>query len=253
MLFVATIIAFFATLNRMALAAQKHPTQRTLDQALEAATRVVVLPGGFATAGPPQPLLDCSDPQAFDALRKTLAIVESPDSFWCACPGGPDLALYAGDKRLSTITLHHGKAIVLHGWDSQAWLRDNVKVLDWLADHGVPEPRREFQEDERRGAENLRAEEAWRAAIPPPLRRDADQWMNVGAPDAKEVANAEKLLTAAYRDKRQMILALFEWFGSSGGRWSGFPSYESFPEFLLLRQPIDALIDAASHDQLTKP
>ena len=52
-------------------------------------------------------------------------------------------------------------------------------------------------------------------------------------------------LSRQYPDEQTRILALYAWFGSGEGPWSGFPGYEIVAEELLLEFQTEALIKAA--------
>jgi hypothetical protein len=52
-------------------------------------------------------------------------------------------------------------------------------------------------------------------------------------------------------DPRQRILALFAWYGSGAGPWSGFPAYEVVPQDLLMGYPTVELVAAAQSPGLT--
>ena len=51
---------------------------------------------------------------------------------------------------------------------------------------------------------------------------------------------------------RKRALALYAWFGSGEGPWSGFPSYEEVAEELLFDIPTAELVAAAQADDLTE-
>jgi tetratricopeptide (TPR) repeat protein len=83
-------------------------------------------------------ILDTTDVEALAAFRKTLQIVEDPQTFsHCACLGGPTLELYAGQELLATIGLQHGHAIRWNQWKHDARLRDGQALYDWLTRFGV--------------------------------------------------------------------------------------------------------------------
>lgn len=95
------------------------------------------------------------------------------------------------------------------------------------------------------------AEARWREAMPKsiqPLWGDAMR-MEVN-PD---VAPLRAALAQEIPDARQRILALFAWYGSGEGPWSGFPSYEEVADRLLLEYPTPDLIAAAETETLTEP
>lgn len=72
---------------------------------------------------------------------------------------------------------------------------------------------------------------------------------NVLSPEVQPLRSA---LAGQFPDTRARILALYAWFGSGSGPWSGFPSYESVAERLLLDFPTDKLIATASGTRLSE-
>jgi hypothetical protein len=60
-------------------------------------------------------------------------------------------------------------------------------------------------------------------------------------------------LTRQFPDAGQEVRALFAWFGSGVGPWSGFPVYENVPAYLLLRHTPRELISALEATPLTDP
>ena len=57
-------------------------------------------------------------------------------------------------------------------------------------------------------------------------------------------------LAKQFPDTRERILVLLKWFGSGEGPWSGFPSYESVPEELLLKYSTADVIAAIESKSL---
>lgn len=60
-----------------------------------------------------------------------------------------------------------------------------------------------------------------------------------------------KVLQASIPKKEDQILALLQWFGSGAGPWSGFPSYESAAEELLMEYQIGEVVSAVKGQKLT--
>jgi hypothetical protein len=85
------------------------------------------------------------------------------------------------------------------------------------------------------------AESRWLAAMPSALKPFRPQELRGNKP------NLEPLNAALFKELPQeqpRILALYAWFGSGKGPWSGFPSYETVAEELLLEYQTEALIEA---------
>jgi hypothetical protein len=55
--------------------------------------------------------------------------------------------------------------------------------------------------------------------------------------ETKDLAPVQESLAAAYPEPRARVLALFRWFGSGAGPWTGFPVYEQLAEQILLQLP----------------
>jgi tetratricopeptide (TPR) repeat protein len=83
-------------------------------------------------------VIDRGDAGALAALRKSLRIVEDPQTFsHCGCLGGPTLELFAGEQLAATIGLQHGHAIRWSKWKHDARLRDGKLLSAWLTDNGL--------------------------------------------------------------------------------------------------------------------
>lgn len=227
------------------------PTQASLDRALERATRarISVVPelGG-------QELLVVDEPAAVRELARLLKIVPPAAPFHCMCPGDQLVELSIPWRRDVAVTLHHGRSIRWQRWGSDALLADGEALLRWLADHGVPAPLQAWQDDRRRADQDRLAWQAWRGAAPPALAAfvDSPELASIGNPEypPRQLLLALMALRAACPDERAAILALLDWYGSSGGPWSGFPSYQAVPEAMLLRHPTGALVEALGVEPL---
>lgn len=185
--------------------------------------------------------LDTGEPAALGALRDRLAIVEDPDTFGrCMCMGGPALELWDDSGVVAKITLHHGRSIRWDAWRWDATLRDGEALCRWLSERGVPEPLGEFVEADRLEAKATRDLERWRAAMPACLAPHEEAMLAFDV----DLAPLATELVRALPGSVERIRALFAWFGRGAGPWSGFPSYESVPESLLLEYPTGELIEA---------
>jgi hypothetical protein len=227
------------------------PSQATLGAMLGNVTLVRVIDGGMVGDKPmgTAVLLEVSDPSSIASLRDTLAIIEDPDTFGhCMCLGNPTLQLYAGQDVVATIGMHHGVAVRWSAWKHDAHLRDGRGLREWLADRGVLGPRKEYEDAERRAAESVRFASAWVDGMPPCLR---PYWENMQGFEV-DLAPMRQALQDAYATQAERILALFAWFGSGAGPWSGYPMYEGVTEDLLFDYPTSALVSALSTRTLTQ-
>ena len=87
------------------------------------------------------------------------------------------------------------------------------------------------------------AQSRWLAATPSALKPLWPQVLKEGLRPNLDPLRAA--LSEEFPDERTRILALYAWFGSGEGPWSGFPSYEMVAEELLLDFQTEALIAAA--------
>jgi hypothetical protein len=256
------MIARFA--HRRRQLAATDPSQRSLDAMTHRVTRVRVLNGGVSggRAIGKEVLLDVTDPGSIATLRECLAIVEDSSTFGhCMCLGDYAMQLYAGRRRIAMIGLHHGRSIRWDAWRYDALLQDGRRLLTWLADRGATAPLEAYEEDQRRAEENRQAAIRWQQAMPACLHPYWDQMLAsagnmatfIPVPQGGEghqgQAEASSGLTpllgaleTEYPDPERRVLALFEWYGSGKGPWSGFPSYEGTAEALLLEFPTSQLV-----------
>lgn len=67
-----------------------------------------------------------------------------------------------------------------------------------------------------------------------------------------DIARMATALAKQYPNASQRILALYAWFGSGAGPWSGFPSYESVAEELLMKHSTEALLAPLDSPELSE-
>jgi hypothetical protein len=233
------------------------PTQATLDAAFDGVTRVRLVgpPGldgdvipGFVIR------LDVSDAAELAELARALRIVEADEFGHLMSPGLNHLELWAEDR--------HAHSFQLPDWDTIRWpsawkgdanLAEPRRFEDWLLRHGIPDARDCREENEKREAEWLQSTENWERAMPPSLRPLWPDRLGYGPGEMSpaDVDAAEALLRTAVPDPVARVRALYTWFGSGKGRWSGYPSYEGAAEQLLLAYPVEVLLaalDASTDD-----
>lgn len=224
-----------------------NPSQQALDQMLSSATRVRVFDGGMSDSRPlGANLLDVADPESLAALRDDLAIVEDPTTFGhCMCLGDLAMQFYAHNKLVATIGLHHGRSIRSNVWKHDAQLQNGKQLLTWLADRGVTAPLEAYEADQRRAQAYHEQADRWQAAVPSCLEPYTDQIMGSFPSSApSELQPLLEALRRTYPEPQILALELFSWFGSGAGPWTGFPSYETLPESLLLTFPASLLVEA---------
>lgn len=238
------------------------PTQAMLDEAFKGVTRVRLVGGRHEPCTVEidgdlyethqliidVELLDVTDPASLTELAAALRIVEADEFGHLLTIALHHLELWVGELHVHTIEL-------LYGWDTIRWpsvwkgdgpLAEPRRLANWLLRHGITDARDHREEDERHAAEWLRAEERWEQAMPPSLRPLWPDRLGDGPGDMSpaDVDAAEALLGPAVPDPIARVRALYEWFGSGKGPWSGYPSYEGAAEQLLLAYPIEVLLAA---------
>ncbi len=226
------------------------PSQATLDVVLGQVNRVRIIDGGTidGKAIGFTVLLDTSDPSSVAAFRACLAIVEDPRTFGhCMCFGDTAIEFYHEQELIATLGLHHGHLIRWNAWKHDAQLRDGQALLNWLAEHGVTGPLVAYQAQQRQAEDAQQAAKRWYDAMPACLQPYWPQ-MHTFAVDLEPLQQA---LDAAYADRAACARALFAWFGSGLGPWSGCPMYEQVAEKLLLGFPTAALVDSLIQQPLT--
>lgn len=226
------------------------PSQQTLDAMLSQVSRIRVLDEGMSAgkALGSTVLLDSSDSESIAALRTCLTISEDPATFGhCMCLGDNAIECYADQELLATIGLHHGISIRWDAWKDDAQLQDGQALLNWLADRGVAAPLQAYRAAQHRAIERQETAHPWLEAMPACLR---PYWPEMQGFDV-DVEVVRRALASAYPDRVACALALFAWFGSGAGPWSGFPMYEQVAEELLIGIPTEVLVVALAEHPLT--
>ena len=238
------------------------PTQATLDGAFEGVTRVRLVGGRHEPCTVEIDghqydahemvidvvLLDVTDPASLAELAAALQIVEADVFGHVMTIALHHLELWVGDQHVHTIEL-------LYGWDTIRWpsvwkgdgpLAEPRRLENWLLRHGIADARNCREENEQQAAEWRQSTENWERAMPPSLRPLWPDRLGDGHEEMSpaDVDDAETLLQAAVPDPVARVRALYEWFGSGKGAWSGYPSYEGAAEHLLLAYSIEVLLEA---------
>jgi hypothetical protein len=212
----------------------RAPTQADLDSVVGAATSVAV--GGVLSSD--EVLYETDDPSELASLRDALLIEGATGH--CMCLGTLAFTFSRDGEDLGRVTLHHGESLRWDPFFYNAPLVEPDPILDWLSGHGMPGARQDY-DDDRRGAEAAaEGAERWRAAMPPALE---SLWPSMLTPSLEwpEVAD---VMSREFPDPVERARILLEWFGQGRGLWSGYPSYESVPEWCLLQMPLDVLLEA---------
>ncbi len=166
------------------------------------------------------------------------------------CFGDPHIELFSGDRLLATLGYHHGFAIRWEAWKHDAWLKEPSRLLDWMTEHGVHGPRQEVERMQRQSEERQRHMERWLSSMPESLRPFWERMDQDRDPELhRELLEA---LRTALPTPEAQALALLGWFGSGAGPWSGYPSYETVANLLLLHYPTSLLASALTLESVTE-
>lgn len=222
-----------------------NPSQASLNKVLKQTSFVRVLEGGMQGGEPlgKEFLFQTSDEKTLDKLRDSLQIEEGGNGH-CMCHGEPTLELYSFyNERLAVIGLHHGESIRWDTWKDDAKLVDGRSILHWLADHGIDEPLKSWQEDQEQQDVVKQAWNRWITAMPECLKTlPKETWDKVFQDN--DVTPLTDALAEAYPELPERLLVLYEWFGHGAGPWDGFQAYELVAEHLLLQYSCEELIAA---------
>jgi hypothetical protein len=219
----------------------RMPTQADLDSVIGAATSVAVR--AVLSSGGVQ--YETDDPSELASLRDALRIEGAMGH--CMCPGTLAFIFRRDGEDLGTVTLHHGESLRWDPFFQNAPLVVHDPILDWLSARGFPGVRQQYDADRRREEADAEAAARWRAAMPSALE---SLWPSMCEPwlEWPEVAD---VMSREYPDPVERAQLLLEWFGHGEGPWSGYPSYESVPEWCLLEMPLDVLLEAARSEPQT--
>lgn len=219
-----------------------------LYQQLEGVDRLHIRSGGTCHRGPEseKTLLDLRDAEVVSKVLQNIQITPNDSGFHCMCCGDPTLEFYRGETLVVSLGFHHARSL---RWLEGKWKGDGLLtqesadfLVKWMDDQGVSGPRNERDEMEAIRIQSEQDWNRWVAAMPESLEPIwEDSIGSFGDVDTKPLSKA---LKKEYPNQTVRILALFKWNGSGAGPWSGFPSYESAAEELLLEYEAESLIEA---------
>ena len=213
---------------------------------IEQADKIVVSESPMKDA---KVLFSSTAPKDIAEFNDALTVLPPKGWFHCMCIGTPAVRLYRGDTELALVTNHHGRSIRCSLWTSDAMLKDPEKWLLWFDARKMAEPRKEVDDMAARAKQGEVSYARWLGAMPKSVRPLwARATRNETSPNVKPLRSA---IAKEFPDMRERVLTLFTWFGSGDGPWSGFPSYETAAEELLLDIPTADLIAAVETDNLT--
>ena len=210
-----------------------------LSKLIDRADRIVVK--GGPTIGSPI-LFESHQRRDLDELKASLKVRPPEDPIRCNCSGSPAIYLFSGDRQVGLITNQHGEMIRLDLWETDAPLADPSPFLDWFGKRGMAGPREEYARGRKIEETFGAAHRKWIEAMPSAIRPlweaalKSKRWFKDG--------ELREALARGIPDRDERIRAVFAWYGSGMGQWSGFPAYEMFAEELLLEYPTTELIAA---------
>ena len=220
-----------------------------LDNAIAKADRLVVLGDPFEG----QPLLyESTDRKEIDLLGQALKVEQPKRSFFCGCAGTESMIFYRGEKVLTRVSNHHGVSIRCNLWDSDATLVKPELMVRWFEDRGMFGPRQEVNENASTKEESKKSWARWVGAVPKGLENIWDRDLDfLGRPQS--LTPQTTALKEAIPNARERLQALYAWFGSGAGPWSGYPGYEVVAEQILLTYNTGELVEAAQSPGMTTP
>lgn len=230
------------------------PSEASLDRVFAGAARVRILNGGVSGSKPmgKKALLVIREVEIAE-LRECLRIGDT--GFHCMCSGSEAIEISDQEGVRAVLGLHHGQSIRwVPEWTSDAMLADGLRLMRWLSAHGVDGPLGEHEAAVERSNQSRRAFLAWKQAMPECLESISPELISSADPfgGASGVAKqALDVLRAASSSETAAILALVAWFGHGEGIWSGYPSYESVPEIILLEFSTASIVGALASRELT--
>jgi hypothetical protein len=194
-------------------------------------------------------LFESTDKKDLEDLWESLALELPSEWFHCMCDGTPAIYVYERGRERLELTNHHGLSIRCSLWDSNVRITDTEKWLSWFDERRISGPRQEVEAMRALRAQNNKDWERWLTAMPKAV---GAVWSSAlrefGEVDLDPLRSE---LERSMPDQGERVLALLEWFGSGSGPWSGFPSYETAAENLLLDFSTIDLISATQSRKLS--
>ncbi len=196
------------------------------------------------------PICDINDKKGIEKAGEHLAIQQEPGGH--ILDGGYTIFdFYTKQKETHRIEfLGAGSIRWKEKWKEDARLKDGKKFLDWLYDLGVEKPLNEYHEAIKREEIREKRYNDWLHAAPSSiltrLENDADFIFNY---DADELLKA---LRKEFTNDIDLVINLFELYGTGFTEWNGYPINENIPEAILLKFPIKFVQELSTKYELTK-
>jgi hypothetical protein len=190
-------------------------------------------------------LYSSSNQKDLSELKTAIAVEPPPDWFLCTCMPSTQIRFKRGNKEIGWVSIYEGDIIEFARWASHAHVKDKARWFQWLDTRNVTAPHEAARREEANQKAYEAAEERWKAAMPESLR---SLWpnlvQNMQPGQEIETRALDSALTQQFPEAPKRIRALFNWFGSGAGPWSGFPMYEEVAERILLEYRTSELLDA---------
>ncbi|HZI58777.1 MAG TPA: hypothetical protein VFF39_18485 [Verrucomicrobiae bacterium] len=206
----------------------------------------------------PDIIYSSADPKDIAELMRAISVAPPRGWFRCACIPPIEIDLSARGKSLGVITIQESLTIGFSRWSGDARLADEEKLLKWFDVRGITGPRRRVEAIHAREKADLAASERWLKGMPaglrPLWRKAADNrlwWIDVSGALSASVKLIKPALEQQYPDSGERTRALFSWFGSGAGPWSGYPADEDVVSGLLLEYQPAELLAALQNTRLT--
>ncbi len=220
-----------------------------LESVITAADRVRVRSGGTCHRVPPEEvtLAEISGSAELLELFKLLAVNEQAGFFSCSCCGNPSLEFYKGNQLLAVLGMHHGRAVRWAGsyWPGDGLLLNGRGLVEFLAEHGVKEPREELDRYEQWQKQLKDNFSAWEAETPEILKPVMPQ---IARGIFQEQYHA--LMKKAYKDRDERLRALLRWYGSGLHLWAMHVQFEYIPALMLRHYSTFSLVKALNAEAL---
>jgi hypothetical protein len=207
---------------------------------------------------PPKSLYSSASLRDISELREAIAIEHPKGWFRCACIPPIEIMLFRRGTELGVISVQEDLTIGFSRWSGDAKPADQEKLLQWFDARGITGPRRGIERILAQEKLERLASERWLSAMPlglrplwPKLMQDEHSWSDPPSAVRTSVNALKPELAKEFPDVHQRIRALFVWFGSGAGPWSGFPAYEEVPAHLLLEYQPSELMTALQSTNLT--
>ncbi len=227
-------------------------------------------------------LYSSKNARVISGLKAAMAVepVLNETRYICLCIGSPEIRLFRRQKELVRFSFFLGTFVEATIWSHRARILDEEKMLHWFDARGIHGPRRDSNERGAEAAADVANIERWMKAMPASVRelwprimnaRPLDVGMNIFVPQGSpgpsrastagksaayvttpEIKELNEALDKEFPDPRRRIRALFAWFGSGSGPWTGYPAYEGVVENLLHEYKKPELVAAIAGANLTE-